>query len=454
MNIRVKGSLLAIAIAVAMGCGGGGGGTSGSVVAGPRVGFFVTSSSTGAFSHVWVNVKQVNLVGPSGKVSLFQSTTGKPVDLASLNQAGQKVFAVLGVNPVPISTYSSVEVTVDKSVTVVPTGSATGSQDDLAGSTGTTKTISFSTTATGSKDVVANFDLSKWTVSGSQITGSAQDDNGSEVSGGTQEPQEFQGAVSNLSGASPTLAFDITEESATTHVVTDSTTVIANSDGSANPVIANGSVVDIHGTLDTTTKALKAATIMVMVGNHVSPNHADGTIASTGANSFVLNVNHCEGQIPSSATMNVTVTATTAFLDANGITITSAQFFTAAVAGTRVEAAGTYDLPSNTLAATSVSIHQDHQNGGGGGGGNNSDHEVQIKGPVTVVNAANGTLTMTVQEFEGAQLTQGSALNVVTTATTTFNGVTLATLATGTAIEVHGTYSGTTLTAVSVGLAN
>jgi hypothetical protein len=75
---------------------------------------------------------------------------------------------------------------------------------------------------------------------------------------------------------------------------------------------------------------------------------------------------------------------------------------------------------------------------------------VQVQGPVATVDTVNGTFTLTVKEFEDVLLTQGSAVNVVTNSTTVFNGVTMATLAAGTAVDVRGTYSGTTLTATEV----
>jgi len=447
MNTWVKGSILAVALVAAIGCGGGGSGGGSATPSAKRVGFFV-SSTAGTYSHVWVNVRQATLVGPSGSVNLFTSATGKSVDLASLSQSGKKLYAALGVGSVPQANFNKVQVTVDNSVTVIPQGATQGTKNTFAGASGATKTISFAASASGTLPIVANFNLSKWSVSGNQVTASCEGGDGSQVGSGGQEAQDFEGTVGNLAGTAPALTFDITGDGATTHVICDANTVIANSDGSANPVLANNSRVDVLGTVDPTTLALMATSVTIRVGNAAQPNRVAGTIASVTTDSFVLTVNDCHGLQPNSTTVTVATNATTAFQDANGITITAAQFFTAAVVGTSICAKGTYDQPSNTLTAATVSIRQGDQGGGGGDGGN---QEVKVQGPVVTVDVPNSAFTMTIQHYEGALLTQGSTLNVVITATTQFNGTTLATLQAGTTLEVKGTYSGTTLTATEIG---
>ena len=439
--------MAAFALLVAVGCGGGGAGGTGTSVAGPKVGLFVTASS-GPYSHVWVNVKQVNLVGASGTVNVFKSAAGKSIDLASLNQGGKKLFAALGTGTVPSASFSKVQVVTSSSLTVIPTGASNGSQVTFAGAVGGTKTLTFAKTTMASQPIVANFDLSKWSVSGSEVSGSAQEDNGSDVGSGTQEPEDFGGSVSNIGGTAPDMTFDISEDGSTIHVATDATTVIANSDGSANPVLTNGEKVEIVGTVDPTSLILAATSIKIHVGNSEHANRARGTIASLGTDSFVLNVTGCEGMLPSSTTVNVSTTATTTYVDANGISITSAQFFATAAVGSGAEARGTFDQPSNTLTATTVSLRKSED--GGGSGGNGGNHEVQVKGPVASVDVANNLFTVTVGEYEGALLTKGSTITVSLSGSTHLNGLTLATLQTGTNVEAQGTLSGTTLTATEV----
>ena len=443
MNTFTKTSILAIALVAAIGCGGGGAGGSAVTPAAPKVGFYVTSAQ-GPYSHVWVNVKQANLVGPAGSIPLFKSSTGKAIDLASLSAGGQKLFAPLGVASVPSSKYNKVQIVVDSTATVINQGASQGSQASFTGSTGTTKTISFPSTFTGAGNLVAKFDLSKWTLAAGQVTATAQEDDGSQVGSTTQEPQDFGGSVANLSGTPPTLAFDITSDGTTIHVVTSASTVIANSDGTANPVLANNSRIHVVGTIDTTTNALDATSIKIEIGNTQSSNDVRGTVASTNSagNSLVLTVTNCDGALPTSTTLNVNLTTTTTYLDGNGLSVTEAQFFTAAATGTRIDAQGTYDQPSNTITATTVSIHQDGQGDG--------QQRVQLQGPVASVDVANSAFTITASEFENVLLTKGSTVNVVTNSSTTFNGVTMATLATGATVDVRGTYSGTTLTATEV----
>jgi len=437
---------LAAAAAVAAGCGGGGSAGGTAAPATKRVGFFV-SSTAGTFSHVWVNIKQAALIGPTAKATLFTSAAGKTIDLASLNQSGTKLFAALGVGSVPQANFSTVQITVDNSVTVIPQGATQGTKNTFAGATGSTKTISFSANSAGTTPIVANFDLSKWSASAGQVSASCGSGDGSQVGSNSETAQDFDGAVGNLAGTAPSLTFDLTGDGMTTHVITDANTVIANSDGSPNPVLANNSRVDVIGTVDPATLALLATTVTIRVGNTVQPNRVSGTIASTGTGTFILNIDDCHGMLPNATTVNVATTATTTFQDGNGITVTAAQFFTAAVVGTRVSAQGTFDQASNTFTATSLSIRQDDHGGGGGGHGNRG---LEVDGPVVTVDAANNAFTMTIQHFEGALLTQGSTLTVVTTASTQLSGVTLATLQAGTVLEVKGAISGTTLTATEI----
>ena len=449
MKTQIKGSILAAALLAVIGCGGGGAGGGAGVPAGNKVGFFVTSTS-GPYSHVWVSVKQVSLVGPAGTVSLVKSTAGKSLDLSSLNTSGKKLFAALGAGSVPSGNYSQIQISLANSVTTIPQGATQGTTGTFSGASGSTKTITFATSANGTRPIVANFDLSKWSVSGTQVSASASEDSGSDVGSGTQEPQDFEGTVGNLAGTPPTLTFDIANDGTTTHVATDANTVISNSDGSPNPVLSNASKVDVVGTLDPTTLILAATNIKIRVGNSQQPNRVTGIVSTNSANTLVLTVHECEGLLPNSSTVNVAVTSATTYLDGHGITLTVDQFFAAAVAGTKVEASGTYDQPSNTLTATALTIRLDGQDGGGGGGGGGNSQETQVQGPAVSVDVANNAFTMTINEYEGALLTKGTTLNVVTTGTTQFNGITLATLTAGTKLEVKGSYSGTTLTATEV----
>ncbi len=452
MNTTIKASLLVAALAIAVGCGGGGASGGAGTPAGQHVGFFVTSNA-GPFAHVWVNVKQVSLTSASGNVTLLKSSAGKPVDLSSLNKAGKQLFAALGVGNIPQRSYSQVQVTVDNNVSVFPTGATHGTAGSFVGATGALKTITFPTNSTGTQPIIAKFDLSKWSMAGSQVTASAQDDSGSQVDSTSQEPEDFEGSVSNLSGTAPTLAFDISGDGNTTHVTTDATTTIANSDGSPNPVLTNNSRVDIVGTLDSTTLILAASSIRIHVGNSHQPNRLVGTVASATSDALVINISGCEGILPSNSTANIATTSTTTYLDGHGLSLTQAQFFTAAAVGTRIDAQGTYDQSSNTLTATTLSIRKEGEGGdGGSGGGGGNDQEAQVQGGVASVDVANSAIVMTISEYEGVLLSKGASLNIATTSSTVFNGVTLATITSGMNLEVRGTYANNVLTATEVKL--
>src|SRR4051794_37231979 len=88
---------LSVALAVVAGCGGGGGSTSSTGGGGgsSSVRLFATDDMSTGFDHVWVNIKQVSLVGASGDQTLFTDPNGRLIDLKTLRDSAGRRFDLL-----------------------------------------------------------------------------------------------------------------------------------------------------------------------------------------------------------------------------------------------------------------------------------------------------------------------------------------------------------------------
>jgi len=252
------------------------------------------------------------------------------------------------------------------------------------------------------------------------------------------------------------------------NVVTSASTVISNSDGSTNPVLTNGELVDVAGTFDTTNNVLDATTITIHVGALPPPPamvFGLVTAESLANNTITLTVNGCGGFQPDSTSLTVNVTPNTTYVDLSGVTDTEAQFFGNLVLGTtNIQVQGTQS--GSAMTANSIRIVPPMIIGGGGGGGGNSGGggpmTVSVGGPVSNVDASADTFSLTVAQWTGGWETPNMVLSVVTTPTTTYRAnstdisaaVFFSQLATSSVVHVRGTLDPTTsiLTADSMGL--
>ena len=109
-----KTSLYALGMATAVaaaGCGGAGsdgmaglnlgGGTPNAAKAASKVNTFLTSANNTRFSHAWVKVVAIDLVNSTTSARIFTNTSGKVVDLATMQDAAGLKFAFLGTAGIP-----------------------------------------------------------------------------------------------------------------------------------------------------------------------------------------------------------------------------------------------------------------------------------------------------------------------------------------------------------------
>jgi hypothetical protein len=451
MKAVTKALAILSAAAVLFGCGGGGGGstTGGGTAGNARVGIFVTDNLTNDYDHVWVNIRKVELNNANGgSVTVYDDATGRTVDLRALNDAGTQKFALLGEATIPAGNYKSVEITVDEALSLVPAGGTQALDKTFAGSANGLKQLEFNLaqgTVNGTQDIVADFDLSLWTVDGNLVNAVVVEGNDDNVNPGNQEAFQFAGTVSGLNGAAPNFTFDLVQGPWTLKVVTSASTAIFNNNGAANPTLANGTRVQVEGVFDTTTRTLTASEVKIkLVGENANEAEVEGAVSNITADGFELSTQKVEGFIPGSTSVMVATTATARYFSNRGVSMTKAEFFAALTTAGFAEAEGAYNEATNTLTAHKIKLEDGGENEG-------DENESEVSGPASDVDKSGFTFKITVQQFEGILIQPGTVLTVVIDGGTEYKKSSrdafFAALANGSLVEVKGELNGTTITA-------
>ncbi|WP_144240951.1 DUF5666 domain-containing protein [Fimbriimonas ginsengisoli] len=423
----------------AFGCGGSSS-SSGGPVGTDNVPVYITDAP-GDYSHAWITVKQVDLIGKNGPVTVYQDATGQTIDLVTLAGTIKQQFALLGIANVPAERDRAIRITLDQNVTLVPTGSSTGTSYVFAGSSGGVKVFTVSTRGEGRKGVIADFDLSNWRIVGGQVVASAKGGDESKLGEGTHVRQHFRGSVASLAGTAPTLTFDLVHGHDKLHVSTTADTVFSNEDGSPNPTLQNGAEVMVEGTFAEGTFSVTATAIVIASSEHHEPVFARGLVLSVGGDSFTLSPQNVEGFHPASTEIHVFTPAGTMFLQ-DGVSMSSTDFYAALAAGSDVMVHGTYNAANNTLTASHVNLVSHHEG--------DHRHHLGVAGPISVLDSHAGTFDLTIQRWEGMEMHAGDVVHVVTNEHTRFDGVNLANLENGAVLQVAGDLDGTNLTATLV----
>lgn len=453
MKLRLLSLLLGI-FAILAGCGGGGGSAAGGP-APATVSSFATDSLDTDYSHVWVTIHKVTLEGPSDIV-IFNDVTGRLIDLKTLRDAAGARYSFLDDSSITPATYTAVRVEMDEDLSLVPIGSSTAQARQFAaihavpGVAGRSqlRLSSPHIIIPGRNRVVLDFDLANWNLDGSgKVVAVVKKGNGVGLDDRRRhEDEDFHGTVSALAGTSPNQTFTMTRQGMSLNVKTDANTRVFNESGAANPTLANGLRVEVRGVFIAGVLLASAVKIEDEAGE--DPHSIKGLASNLNeaAGTLDVKVMRARGFVPTRETYGVTTTAFTRFMSDGGAIMTKAEFFAALAAmgaNAKVEAEGT--VTGGTMAAVKLKLEDE------------GEHEhAEIKGPITAINAVAGTLTMTVQRWEGAGFSNGQSVNVTTSGATSFRlgnsfvnkaaffaGVTV-----GTIVEAKGRFDGTTLAAI------
>jgi hypothetical protein len=350
-----------------VGCGGGG--TSTVIPGASRVAVLVTDSPREDFAHVWATIYHVELTPTAGgaAVVVFDNPAGVQIDLKTLRDASGARYAFLSGADVPAGSYSGVNVTIGSTMQLIPKGATTGTpltvDTNVARDESGNAVISVvfrtpKTVSTGTTNVCVDFDLARFVVAGSKIKPSVIEGDGA----GLEDPRRHEasdhhGVVSGLTGTAPTLKFTLTtERGQTISVTTTAATALFGA------TFANGSAVEIEGTLDAAASTLVATSVEVRGGGDSDSDRSHGartprvkgtaSAIDAAAGTFTLAARHCGGFAIASASVTIATSASTTFRGDGGAIVTKAVFFTALTATPNARVKGTYNAATNTLTAT------------------------------------------------------------------------------------------------------
>ncbi len=412
--------LFALAI-FAAGCGGGGGG--GGASGGASI--FLTDDLTTGYSAVWVKVFKVELIKQDGgMVSVFDDSVGKVFNLRALND-GNPRYAFLGKDSVPEGVYTGIRFTLDKDLSLQPTGSSNANArtfDDsyLNPSNGEQAflTITFPSpkTITGSSnDLVCDFVLSSWKDVAGKITDcEVKDGPGEGLGNGERHDQDdWEGTISGLEGVAPNFTFTLRARGGCTlTVTTDSNTAVFNANGDPNPQLANGKRVEVRGKFDPGNRSVVATAVKIRNGeDHEDPHEVKGLAKEVApeAGTFDVQLGEAEGFTPVADFVHVTTSTSTRFFAHGGVLLTKQAFFEALAGGKRVEAEGTWSAETNTLVAVKAKIEDEEEH-----------HGAEVKGAPSAIDALAGTFSVTIDEWEGFSSSRGTVVPIVTNGDTDY----------------------------------
>ncbi len=453
MKIRLVSIFLLCLMLAALlsGCGGKGSSTSGG--GGGSVGrsrIILTDDLNTGFSHVWVSIKKVELVSViNGATTLaFSNPAGTQVDLRTLRDATGARFLFLQAGDLQIGTYSGLRVTVDKNVVVFPTGATVGTQATFQGSGATDFIMELSfpfarPLSTLGADFVIDFDLSRWSLSGSVVSATGltfilQGNATASTDTSRYETGRLSGSITSLGGISPNQTFTLVGSSQSIVVVTSASTKIFSNDGTVSPILANGVTAEVQGVFNASANTILASSIKLRLDPAEGAQGASATVTSIAGSTVTVNIDKARGFLPTSQ-YTFSTSSGGVFFGTRGDVIPGAQFLALLSVGSGVDLEGTVSGSSFNISKAKLQNGMD---------------DTTIKGQSSQVNAFDGTIVVSASEITNAPITIGTMVKVTTSDSTAFkiNGIVMTRLAffnnfgNGQLVRVEGVYDVTTNT--------
>lgn len=385
-----------------LGCGGG---SSSSGTA--SLDLFITDDLTPDYTGVWVKLYKGSLGKADGSsTTVFESAEGLPVNLRQLND-GTARFLLLAPGRVPEGTYDKVEVILDKTVTLVATGSGAtttanfpNTYDTTDGKSRISLTLDPNLTVPGPNRLVIDFDLKNWTVTGGVVTPVVKRHDGSGLDDPSRhEKFEFKGVIGDLSGSLPPQTFTLrlrTGGSITVETTVE-TDIFIEGGATAGGNLANGLKAEVYGTFDPASRRLVARVVKAEVEDEDDRDEAKivgpGFDTNPTGGTFSIRPRFIRGAVPKGDVVNVATTETTKFKGRRGATLTKDQFFAAFVnVGSEpvVQVEGIYNAETNTITAKSCHIESDAGRGDAEAEGESAEPNAQLRKFKLFVFEANG----------------------------------------------------------------
>lgn len=411
-------AMLATLLSV-LGCGGG---SSSSATA--SLDLFITDDLTPDYSGVWVRVYKGSLGKSDGSsTTVFESTEGLPVNLRQLND-GTARFLLLAPGRVPEGTYDKVEVILDKTVTLVATGSGATTTANFPATYDTTDgksriglALDPNLSVPGPNRLVIDFDLKNWTVTGGVVTPVVKRHDGSGLDDPNRHERfEFKGVIADLSGPIPPQTFILRLRTGGNVVVetNSETDIFIEGGATAGGNLVNGLKAEVYGSFDPATRRVVARVVKAEVEDEDEDEEAKivgpGFDTNGTAGTFKIRPRIIRGAVPKGDVVDVATTGTTKFKGRRGATLTNDQFFAAfdnVGSEPVVQVEGVYNPETNTITAKSCHIESDAGMGDAEAKGETAEPNASLKKFKLFVFEASGfdfgSEAVTVQAVEGAQ---------------------------------------------------
>ncbi|WP_395145861.1 DUF4382 domain-containing protein [Armatimonas sp.] len=367
--VKITALSMALSALALAGCGGSGAGTA---TTGGKATVLLTDSFREDFGHVWATIYHVELVAQGGgaPVVVFDDPSGRQIDLKTLRDASGARYAFLSTATVPEGVYTGVSVTIGSTMQLFKAGVAVGNpiavdasiptnssgQPVIAVTFRSPKTVSASSSAT----ICVDFDLARFILRGSKVLPALVEGDGSGLNNPARhEKDDYHGVVSALTGTDPVLSFTLSRgRGMSVTVVTTAATALFGA------TLAQGSIVEVTGTLDTSTDTLVATRIEVRGAGAPSHETDEDRARAAGAaraldatnGTFTLTVARAHDLKLSQTTVKIVTSASTIYRGDAGTTQTQAAFFAALAATPNAIVGGTYDASTNTLTAVEVGV--------------------------------------------------------------------------------------------------
>jgi len=425
-KLKLKTILLWLVAALAtllsvLGCGGG---SSSSGAA--SLDLFITDDLTPDYTGVWVKVYKGSLGKADGSSTIvFESAEGLPVNLRQLND-GTARFLLLAPGRVPEGTYDKVEVILDKTVTLVATGSGAtttanfpNTYDTTDGKSRISLTLDPNLTVPGPNRLVIDFDLKNWTVTGGVVTPVVKRHDGSGLDDPSRhEKFEFKGVIADLSGPTPPQTFVLRLRNGGTITVETNTETDIFIEGGATTGgnLVNGLKAEVYGSFDPATRRVVARVVKAEVGDEDDDEREEAKIVgpafdpNLSVGTFKIRPRIIRGAVPKGDVVDVATMSTTKFKGRRGATLTKDQFFAAFEnVGSEpvVQVEGVYNAETNTITAKSCHIESDAGMGDAEAKGETAEPNAALKKFKLFVFEANGfsfgSEAITVQATENAR---------------------------------------------------
>lgn len=366
--------LVPLALLGTFGCGAGGSGgslTSTTTGKSAALDVYVTDGFTDAYKQVLATLYKIELsTDGTTYTSVYTSTTGQTIDLASLSSTAMLLASVT----VPTGTYTSARITFGDHITLVSnSGTSTSVAVNPKAGTDTNGQIAVVVStptvvqANQNNAVYVDFKLAEFQLIGGVLQPTISCGGNS----GSMQSKTFTayvaGTVANLTSTGFTLQGP---HGRTVTVTLSSSTTLTDGLTGKTITLANGDNVVVQGAYDPTNTTI-TATAVVLNDNvpTVNPRVA-GTVASvnTTAGSFVLTVQHADGIQPTGGTITVQTNSSTLFLVGRGQTGSISNV----TANTNVLVEGAFDATTQTLTATAVCLPPSAAGSSGGSGSGGS----------------------------------------------------------------------------------